>query len=363
LDIEGSGYDINSGYGIIQAFQAAGQVSTGTCDVPTNLATSSVFSTSVTVSWGAASGAVKYRLQYRQASVSTWTTVSNIAATSYTITGLTPNTNYKVRVQSTCAGTVKSAYSAIKSFASGIYCPIAGNTSLEYINTVKLGTINNTSGNNFGYGDYTSLMATLGAGTSKKIILTPGFTGTSYDEYWQVYIDYNHNGDFSDAGEMVAQGHGSAAINKTFVVPLTAVNGKTRMRIVMHFSSFLNQTCGTYADGEAEDYSVNITGGVAAVVASENSVTENTLNSILVSPNPVMGSSANLALQVSTAGTVNIKISDLSGRILRSETISGVTAGKNNYPLRNLNLFPGIYMIVAEQNSAIIARTQFIVDK
>jgi hypothetical protein len=364
LDIEGPGYDINSGYGIIQAFQAAGQLNPGTCNVPAGLAVSSIFNTSVKVSWGAAAGAVNYTLQYRLGSVSAWTTVNNISATSYTITGLTASTSYKCRVQSICSGKAKSAFSAVKAFTTGIYCPIGGNTSYEYINTVKLGALNNTSGNNFGYGDYNALTVTLGAGISKKIVLTPGFSaGGPYDEYWQVYIDYNHNGDFSDTGELVGQGHGTVAISGTLVVPVTAINGKTRMRIVMHYGSFLNQPCGTYDFGETEDYSVKITGGVVAVAASENSVSENALNSILVSPNPVMGSSANLALQLNKAGTVNIIISDLSGRILRSETIGGVIAGKNNYPLHNLNLLPGTYMIVAEQGNAIIARTQFIIDR
>ena len=68
-------------------------------------------------------------------------------------------------------------------------------------------------------------------------------------------------------------------------------------------------------------------------------------------------------LQASKAGPVNIKVSDLSGKILKSETISSINAGKNNYALRNLNLLPGMYMIIATQGNAVIARTQFIVDK
>jgi len=179
-----------------------------------------------------------------------------------------------------------------------------------------------------------------------------------------VYIDYNHDGDFIDAGEQVAQGNGSGAINRNFVVPLTAINGKARMRVVMHFSSYLAQTCGNFTEGEAEDYSVKITGATPALdaVASETDV-KAMLNSIMVSLNPVKGSSANVVLQAGKPGSVNIKIADLSGRILRSETINSMIAGKNNYSLRNINLLPGTYMIMAQQGNAVIARTQFIVDK
>ena len=335
----------------------------GPCTVPTGLTSSSIFSTSVTLSWESLPAA-KYTLQYRKASASTWNTVNNIIPASYTVTGLTPTTNYKFRVRSVCAGSVKSAYSAIKSFTSGIYCSILGSTTYEFIDRVKLAAIDNLSGDNSGYGDYTALTTNLPAGISKKITLTPGFTGSADPEYWRVYIDYNHDGDFIDAGEQVAQGNGSGAINRNFVVPLTAINGKARLRVVMHFSSYLAQTCGNFTEGEAEDYSVKITGATPALdaVASETDV-KAMLNSIMVSPNPMKGSSASVVLQAGKPGPVNIKIADLSGRILRSETISSVIAGKNDYQLRNINLLPGTYMIIAQQGNSIMGRTQFIVDK
>ena len=134
------------------------------------------------------------------------------------------------------------------------------------------------------------------------------------------------------------------------------------MRIVIHFGSLLNASCGSYSDGETEDYTVHITGATLNAVAAESDVKAN-LNSLMVSPNPVKGSSASVVLQAAKAGSVNIKIADLSGRVVRSENISGIVAGKNNYSLRNINLLPGTYMIVAQQGNTIIARTQFVVDK
>ncbi len=208
LDVESSGYDNVSGYGIIQAFQAAGQVPGGgtTCNIPTALASSSVTSTSATVSWGAATGALSYNLQYKISTASTWTTVSAVTGTSYNLTGLTASTIYNYQVQSVCSGSATSAYSAAASFttsASGgvTYCTTKGSTTYEYINKVVIGTISNTSGNNSGYGDYTSLSTTLAAGSASSISMTPGFTGSTYTEYWRVFIDYNHNGVFTDAGE------------------------------------------------------------------------------------------------------------------------------------------------------------------
>ena len=42
------------------------------------------------------------------------------------------------------------------------------------------------------------------------------------------------------------------------------------MRIIMHYGSARTTTCGSFTDGEAEDYTVNITGGTFAGIASAN---------------------------------------------------------------------------------------------
>ena len=157
--------------------------------------------------------------------------------------------------------------------------------------------------------------------------------------------------------------------NIPFVVPATALNGNTRMRLVMNFDFYRNNPCATPGEfyGEAEDYTVEITGGafngVPLNAVAENAIKANTLNSLVVAPNPVNTSSANLILQTVKEGAVNIRIADLSGRILRSENITRVIAGRNTYALHNLNLLPGTYMMVAVQVNAIIARTRFIVAK
>jgi len=72
----------------------------------------------------------------------------------------------------------------------------------EYIKTVKIGSMTNTSAGSY-YTDYTSISASMTRGASVSIKLTPGFTGSSFTEYWKVWIDYNKDGDFLDTGEQV----------------------------------------------------------------------------------------------------------------------------------------------------------------
>ncbi|MCC3153772.1 M4 family metallopeptidase [Hymenobacter sp. BT770] len=145
------------------------------------------------------------------------------------------------------------------------YCTIKGTTqSYEWIDLVNIGSINRASGSDAGYYNGTALSTSLAAGTSNTIYFSAGFSGAAYTEYWKIYIDYNKNGVFTDAGELVISGSSasSGTLSSTIAVPTTARSGATRMRIVMSDAS-ATTSCGTFSYGEAEDYTVNITGGAA----------------------------------------------------------------------------------------------------
>ncbi|MEO8711944.1 MAG: GEVED domain-containing protein, partial [Parafilimonas sp.] len=339
------------------------------CQQPSNLAAISRTSTSATLDWdaGAGSQVVNYKLSYKEGTASAFTQVV-VHNLPYTLSGLTPVTVYKFKVQSTCLDNEKSHYTPLSSFKTlhvgkVSYCATKGATGFEYINQVIIGSINNTSGDNGGYGDYSALSTNLIAGSSKNIKLTPGFTSTSFDEYWDVYIDYNHNGVFTDAGEKVVTGHAPSLLSKRINVPLTATNGSTGMRIVMHYGSYLMGTCGDFSDGEAEDYTVNITGGTFAGVASA-AKQASPVSSILVMPNPVKSYSATAMLNLVKQGNTSIQVTDLAGRVLFKKDMTNLQVGKNQIVLNGLsNLANGVFMIVAIQDGIVVGRGQVEVSR
>jgi bacillolysin len=347
------------------AWRAVG-VEPGLCNTPTGL-TSSPASTSATVSWAAVTSAVNYTLQYKTSAASTWTTVNGIAGTSYNITGLTASTGYNFQVQTVCAGGATSAFSAPASFTtlppgSVTYCTSSGSTTFEYINQVVLGAINNTSGNNSGYGNYTGLSTSLAAGSAASISVTPGFTSTAYIEYWRVFIDYNHNGTLNDAGEMITVGSGKSTVAKSFTVPATALSGPTRLRVVMHYGTARTNPCGSFTYGEVEDYTVNITGGTFAGIESLSA--DKKINSLIITPNPVKNSTATVVLQLNKATPVNIKVTDLSGALVLKQTVNGTQVGKNMITVNSLGkLVNGSFMVVAEQDGLVIGRAQLLVNR
>jgi hypothetical protein len=139
------------------------------------------------------------------------------------------------------------------------YCASSStNVQYEWINNVTLGTINNTTTANGGYSDFTSISTNLTPGTSYNISLKPGYAGSTYTEYFKVYIDYNNDKDFDDAGENVYSSAGTTTtVSGSFTVPTTASAGATRMRVVMKDGT-ISGPCGTFTYGEVEDYTINI---------------------------------------------------------------------------------------------------------
>ena len=136
------------------------------------------------------------------------------------------------------------------------YCSSQGGSQkYEWISRVQVGSFVNSSGAT-GYGDFTSKTISLSAGQSAVLRLTPGFSGKAYNEYWRVWIDYNKDGDFNDAGELVYAGHGAGAISGSFKVRSSA-SGNVRMRVSMQYKSYPASSCGTIKYGEVEDYTVS----------------------------------------------------------------------------------------------------------
>lgn len=121
------------------------------------------------------------------------------------------------------------------------------------------------------YTDYTNLTpGEIVKGQTYPLSVTHSFeTATGTTVYKKVYIDFNRDGDFSDADECVftsaaipyAAGGSNATTSTNVTIPTTAVLGMTRMRVICSAGSLTanNSPCGTYNyNGETEDYAIEI---------------------------------------------------------------------------------------------------------
>ncbi|WP_299455216.1 GEVED domain-containing protein [uncultured Microscilla sp.] len=141
------------------------------------------------------------------------------------------------------------------------YCDFASSRAdFEYIAGVKMGNMNHTSGATE-YSDFREQIATVFSGKDNAIELTPGFAGTEYSEYFSVWIDYNGDCDFDDAGELVYTSEGTTSTVTGMIAIPADLQGMTTMRVAMRFSGVTTRPCGNFADGEVEDYTINIVPG------------------------------------------------------------------------------------------------------
>ncbi len=149
------------------------------------------------------------------------------------------------------------------------YCAATGsNTQFEWISNVKFNTINNTSTGSGGYANYTSISTTVNKGTAYPLTLTPSFASTAYPEYFNVYMDYNGDLDFADAGELVYSSPGTtAAVTSSITVPTTAITGNVRMRVIMKDGA-ITSPCESFTYGEVEDYTLSIQPGTTGTTCS-----------------------------------------------------------------------------------------------
>ena len=240
--------------------------------VPSSVIVNNLDSSTASISWDAVATA-SYDVRYRQTGTSAWIT-SAVSASNVSLTGLSSETSYEVQVRSKCSDGATSAYSNSLNFTTTEiqlnYCASNSNSVAdEYISNVNLGSIDNTTGaSSSGYADYTFQSTSLTKGTSATITITPTWTGTSYNEGYAVFIDYNKDGDFTDSGETVWTKTASKTkpVSGSFTVPTSATTGATRMRVVMQYNT-VPSACGAYNYGETEDYNVNLVTAAADTTA------------------------------------------------------------------------------------------------
>ncbi|SEA17511.1 Por secretion system C-terminal sorting domain-containing protein [Flavobacterium gillisiae] len=256
---------------------------------PTSLTAASTTATSTNLTWTTSTDNVAVTgYDVYQGS----TLKATVTSTSYAVTGLTANTAYSFSVKAKDAAGNISASSNVISVTTTApvvsnYCASQGNsTASENIASVVFNTINNTTSSGSGYVDYTSISTNVSKGSTYTITITPFWANRKFKEGYSVWIDFNADGDFNDAGEQVMTigATPSSSVSGTISIPTLATTGTTRMRVSMK-NGGVPSACETFSDGQVEDYTVIIDGaafnGINSSTANENSGFDVTLY-----PNP-----------------------------------------------------------------------------
>ncbi len=229
------------------------------------------------------------------------------------------------------------------------YSSTGGNsTNPGWINQVSFDS-GFATGNNNGY---TNLSKTfeLVPGSSNTVGLNPVFFDSPSDQYWNIWIDYDQDGDFEN-DEMVFSSSNpeSVAISGTITPPDWA-SGCTRMRIKMHYYGNQSSSCGDFTFGEVEDYIIGF------ITDSSNNLTEGIEgtsilrakeeNNILVFPNPT---GSNLTVQTNES-IEEILVYNIKGKLVKREFVSTFSVN---------DLSQGIYFLSIKTASG-IKKSRFV---
>ncbi len=276
----------------------------------------------------------------------TFTAVGNPTGSSISIapSSLNANGNFTVTV-SNLAGVTNGSYpisvtgtspsmsqSVNVTLTIGL-CSSVSNTSYQTSTTlVNIGTINNSSAKPSGYSDYTALSTDVIVGQSYPLIVNANTDG-AYNIQTKVWIDWNQNCVFDiateeyDLGSAFNVSNGPTSLSPLNIVPpATAMTGTTMMRVSTKYTASLGTDyptpCENAADGEVEDYSLNVIGAPLGINNSDFTLFN-------IYPNPTKGS-VNVIL--SSNDDVKIKLIDIQGRTIYSKLIN------NNSSIFNKNI-------------------------
>ena len=233
---------------------------------------------------------------------------TSTTTTTLAVNGLNASTTYNFYVKAKdAAGNISLASNSVNVttlantlVATPTYCNSNGNTSGEYINRVFMGTIDNISGNNNGYGNYTAMSTSVSLGSTEKIMITPKWMGTVRVEFYNVWIDFNQNGIFESSELVFSKSRSkNSSVSGPVYIPTNALTGTTRMRVSMKYNA-LPSACEVFTNGEVEDYSINIISiatrnsqEITTIENKEEEINETSKLDFKLYPNPVKGDIVN----------------------------------------------------------------------
>nr|MBK9649797.1 choice-of-anchor B family protein [Bacteroidota bacterium] len=301
-------------------------VPVGSCGTPTGLSATSITQTTVTLNWGAVSGAVSYNVQYRAVGAGTWTNGTS-ASTSLAISGLVASTNYEFQVQALCSGT-SGTYSTLGTFTT--LAP-GGNCTSDIYET------NNTSSTTKTIAVNTDIYALIGvAGDLDWFRFTTVSPNTKLKAtLTQVPFDYDLRL-YSNSNSLLTTSQNGGTTSETIIRNATTA-ATYKLRVYGYNGAFSATSCYKL---RVDVSSVNYVKTIPQDIETFKYTAENELNAF---PNPATDAVA-FIFESDIETTGSISIFDLTGRMINNTQIN-VIEGQNMADLNIAYLANGVYIV------------------
>lgn len=258
--------------------------SLGCCMSPSQIGLVAKSETSASLVWNRSSNMNQYRLRLQEIDGPNAQIIETDTA-YIKLNDLEPCTEYRLRIQSICEDSVTnfSDHFVFKTLGCGactelVYCSAKAEAPAQaWIAGIQMGAWEHISGaGGSGYQDFTQQVLStpvLFAGSSVPVWVTPGFSGFISKEYFRIFIDFNQDGDFSGADELVFDpGFALEGVAEGILqVPSSLIPGVARMRVMMKYTTPNDSPpmpCEQFSFGQVEDYCVLLQADSAVSVSA-----------------------------------------------------------------------------------------------
>ncbi len=236
------------------------------------------------------------------------------------------------------------------------YCDVSAKSSrYEWIEEVNINDYTNRSGNDQGYGDYTQQSIPANPGQKINLYFRGGFNGIGYNEHWQVWVDVNRDGDFSNDELMYSTREYQHTFG-SFVLPSSTDYGPVRMRVIMSYYE-IDGPCGKIKYGEVEDYVLSVQ-EAAFTASARNSEAERKVEIINhvsdLYPNP-SNRITSFVLQLEVDQQVEWSLVGSNGQTMISSS-KAMSAGTSKVDIDLTDLTPGIYHLIVRIEKSLFNR-------
>ena len=324
----------------------------GCCEAVSGLNAYAISADSICCSWQPLIAATQYLISYKKPLESSWQSQAVVASSSGCLSMLDSCQSYQIRLLAICGNgdttstdTLMVSTIACSTCSSISYCPSSGNNSNDdWIDSFSVDNVVYASGNNGGYILFDSVAILLGKGDYHQVSISQGRT---YVEFVKIWLDLNQDGDFEDPEEQLfSEILATTETTKkgSFIVPVSALLGVTRMRVSMKYNSG-PAPCDNFTYGEVEDYCVQVIEGNAVQEPSSN------LELVKVYPNPFKHA-FNVSVNLIKNSPISLKLIAVSGQTVWQKSFSDLGPGQHKIGI-NTSLASGIYLLEVKDKSSL----------
>ncbi|WBV61888.1 fibronectin type III domain-containing protein [Chryseobacterium camelliae] len=237
-----------------------------TCMPPTAVVLNATSTSSASIGWTASTSApLGYEIYYNTTNIApgpgTVPQITGVTGTTATIPGLAANTTYYIWVRARCSSSDASPWGGPVTVYTAYCVPSAGtSTTIYYLAQISTTggwtNLNYTASSYTAYVDNSSTLINTSPGSVINVSLKGA--NTSYYRYY-VWVDWNNDLDFDDAGETILATTTTVntGVSTVINIPAALPYGTYRVRFATSGSGAIT-SCGPAPYGSYVDYNLKV---------------------------------------------------------------------------------------------------------